>query len=217
MVVELQLSIRKTNTQRKRLPETSNTHQHQPPVDTMFRFLTNPLILCAALAVLARGDGDWSKTCSSVSMTLGELQANCNTPPMGPPWICSELVLNHCYAFNAKDGIHAKDEYVLSPLSFPSPCSHRKEAPSLSMPRVCEFRLWLTDWLHSGNFGDKCEGCDIDSDGHTMRCQCTDSGKTESYYVNTGEYLRLALPAFPVLRDSRERNRESRLWTLTLE
>ncbi|KAI1340687.1 Cyanovirin-N [Xylariaceae sp. FL0016] len=24
------------------------------------------------------------------------LESNCNTPPMGPPWICSQLDLNHC-------------------------------------------------------------------------------------------------------------------------
>ncbi|KAK7992396.1 hypothetical protein PG996_012571 [Apiospora saccharicola] len=116
----------------------------------MFHSLTSPFLLCAALATLARGDGSWSGTCSSVSMTLGELQANCNTPPMGPPWICSQLDLNHCYAFNSKDGIYAKD---------------------------------------NGNFGDKCEGCEIDDDGHTMRCQCTDNKKTESYYVNTDDLV----------------------------
>lgn len=45
----------------------------------------------------------------------------------------------------------------------------------------------------SGNFGEHCEGCELDDDHHTMRCQCQDgtskSGKAESYYINTGKQL----------------------------
>ncbi|KAI1501526.1 hypothetical protein F5X99DRAFT_408925 [Biscogniauxia marginata] len=36
------------------------------------------------------------------------LEANCHTPPMGPPWICSQLDLNLCYG-NDKGRIIAKD------------------------------------------------------------------------------------------------------------
>ncbi|KAK8070011.1 hypothetical protein PG994_006627 [Apiospora phragmitis] len=117
----------------------------------MIHFLTTLFILYAGLATLVRGAGDWSSSCSSVSMTLGELQANCNTPPMGPPWICSDLLMNHCYAFSSKDGIYAKD---------------------------------------GGNFGEHCEGCEIDDDGHTMRCQCKEGDdKNMSYYANTDDLI----------------------------
>ena len=78
----------------------------------MIQLLTTPMLICAAMAALANCAGDWSKSCSSASMTLGELQANCDTPPMGPPWICSELNMGNCYAWDAKDGIYEKDGYA---------------------------------------------------------------------------------------------------------
>ncbi|KAK8879665.1 hypothetical protein PGQ11_000959 [Apiospora arundinis] len=116
---------------------------------------TAPRSLDSTAPLARRDSGDWSKSCSSASMSLGELQANCNTPPMGPPWICSELSLNHCFGWNTKDGIFAKD---------------------------------------GGNFGEHCEGCELDDDHHTMRCQCQDgtnkSGKAESYYINTDTLIR---------------------------
>ncbi|KAK6854628.1 hypothetical protein PG995_009721 [Apiospora arundinis] len=69
--------------------------------------------------------------------------------------IYSELSLNHCFGWNTKDGIFAKD---------------------------------------GGNFGEHCEGCELDDDHHTMRCQCQDgtskSGKAESYYINTDTLIR---------------------------
>lgn len=80
-------------------------------------FLVIPFLICAVLAaqVHGAGTGDWSKTCSDASMYLGELRANCNTPPMGPPWICSELDLNKCYGFKVGVGIHEQDGYVPLP------------------------------------------------------------------------------------------------------
>lgn len=81
----------------------------------MFRFLASLFLLCAMLAAHALGTdyGDWSLTCSQASISLGELRANCETPPMGPPWICSELDLNNCYGYVTGRGILAMDGYVI--------------------------------------------------------------------------------------------------------
>lgn len=39
---------------------------------------------------------DFLDTCDEIQVLIPAVRANCQTPPMGPPWICSELDLNNC-------------------------------------------------------------------------------------------------------------------------
>jgi hypothetical protein len=65
------------------------------------------LFLFALMAVLARGNMDiWSSACyPGAAIQNNKLTAYCKTPAMGPPWICSILDLNKCYAYDTKEGI----------------------------------------------------------------------------------------------------------------
>ncbi|KAK8092527.1 hypothetical protein PG999_014726 [Apiospora kogelbergensis] len=41
-----------------------------------------------------------------------------------------------------------------------------------------------------GRLSDHCEGCEIDDDGHTMRCQCHEGNKENmSYYIDTDNLI----------------------------
>lgn len=58
---------------------------------------------------LTTAAGGFGATCDEVYFDSPTLQANCETPPMGPPWICSQLNLNECLGNDdgtliAKDG-----------------------------------------------------------------------------------------------------------------
>ncbi|KAK8076250.1 hypothetical protein PG994_003522 [Apiospora phragmitis] len=82
----------------------------------MARFSLLSILLCALMAMLARGDRGkvdiWSSKCYTGAAIVSQvLTAFCSPKtPMGPPWICSQLNLNHCYAFTSERGIHGKDE-----------------------------------------------------------------------------------------------------------
>ncbi|KAK8117744.1 uncharacterized protein PG998_006025 [Apiospora kogelbergensis] len=69
------------------------------------------LVLFATMAALSLGvkiDG-WKDYCPhGASIAWNMLTAYCNTGPMGPPWQCSQLDLNLCYAYDKEQGIYAK-------------------------------------------------------------------------------------------------------------
>ncbi|KAI0599646.1 hypothetical protein F4775DRAFT_591096 [Biscogniauxia sp. FL1348] len=61
------------------------------------------IALCLGLLVsTCSAAGDYYSSCFQANI-LGTsdvfllLEANCHTPPMGPPWICTHLNLNLCY------------------------------------------------------------------------------------------------------------------------
>lgn len=70
------------------------------------------LLLCALMAILARGNTDvWSTKChKGAAIVNNVLTAYCLTPPMGPPWICSQLDLNKCYGYSSRLGIYGQSE-----------------------------------------------------------------------------------------------------------
>lgn len=75
------------------------------------------LFLFALMAILARGNMEignmdiWTSACyPGAVINDNKLTAYCLTPPMGPPWRCSTLDLNKCYAYSSQHGIHAESE-----------------------------------------------------------------------------------------------------------
>lgn len=79
------------------------------------------VLLGSLLVGRAAAVSDFSKTCDEITIADDGswVEAKCNTPPMGPPWICSKLDLNLCLG-NQAGRLVAQDRYVnySPPLAF---------------------------------------------------------------------------------------------------
>ncbi|KAK8022577.1 hypothetical protein PG993_013344 [Apiospora rasikravindrae] len=71
------------------------------------------IFLCALMAMLASANEEiWSTSCyEGAAVVEHKLTAYCKTAiPMGPPWVCSQMNLNLCYAFSADRGIYGQED-----------------------------------------------------------------------------------------------------------